>query len=577
MNKRHRFFFYCLVALALAFCVRLIYLQVIQHDFFKAKASNQLKRIIKLYPNRGTILDRNLKPLALTEESYQVYAVPEKIKNKWEFSKAIAPALGKKRKEISDKLYETKSPFIWIARHISKQTKQALNELSLEGLGFIKTHKRTYPNNQLASHILGFVGVDNQGLGGLEYRYDDELKGSPGKIILDGDPSGTQVVSGKKVSIDVDDGQTIVTTIDSNIQFMTEYYLAKAVKKHQAESGQAIIMDIKTGDILSMASVPTFNANMWSESPIENKKIIPVNNAFEPGSIFKIITLASVLEEDIVSIKTTMHVPETYKLYKKTISEAHDRQPGEESTKSVSEIIEQSLNVGTTLLALKLGEERFYKYMREFGFGQKTNIELPGESIGILRQVKDWSGVDIAMMSFGQGIAVTGIQMTAALASIANDGVYVKPRIIKYFTDNNHMTRKAVPIQNNRRIVSTNTAKQIHKAMYNVVERVTATTVKINNYSIAGKTGTAQKANPKTGGYEKGKYIASFVGFFPVEDPKIAMLVAIDSPKKGYYGSTVAGPVFKKCAEFLIDYYNIAPNTLRKSSFSSSKILSYAD
>lgn len=577
MNKRHQFFFLCLLLLAGTFCIRLVYLQVIQHDFFKTKASNQLKRIIKLYPNRGTILDRNLKPLALTRQSYQVYALPEKIQNKWEFSKAISPIINKKRKTISDKLYKTKAPFIWIARHVSKSQMERLKKLNLAGIGFIKTHKRTYPNNELASHILGFVGVDNQGLGGLEYKYDNELKGSPGKVILDGDPSGTQVVSGKKISIDADDGQTIVTTIDSNIQFMTEYYLQKAVKKHEAEGGQAIIMDPKTGDILAMASIPTFNANTWQNTPQENKKIISVNSAFEPGSIFKVITLASVLEEDIVSIKTTMHVPETYKLYDKVIKEAHEREPNEESTKSVSEIIEQSLNVGTTLLALKLGDERFYKYIKEFGFGQKTNIELPGESKGILHPTKKWSGVDIGMISFGQGIAVTGLQMTSAVASIANNGIYVKPRIIKYFTDSNHVTRKAIPIQKKHRIISTNTAKQIHKAMYNVVERGTATNLKIKNYTIAGKTGTAQKANPNTGGYEKGKYISSFIGFFPVENPQFVMLVAIDSPKKGYYGSSVAGPVFKNCARFLIDYYNIAPSTLKEDIFSSTKILSYTD
>ena len=493
MNQRHRIFFFCLIILSIIFCSRLIYLQVIKYDFFKSKATNQLKRIIKLYPNRGAILDRNLKPLALSKESYQVYALPEKIKNKWEFSKAIAPYLNEKRKKISDKLYKTKAPFIWISRHVSKETMQDLKNLDLAGLGFIKTNKRTYPSNELVSHVLGFVGVDNQGLGGLEYRYDQQLKGSAGKIVLDGDPKGSQLVSGKKISIDANDGETIVTTIDSNVQFMTEQYLADAIRKHKAEAGHAIIMDPSTGDIIAMASIPTFNANQWSQTPQEYKKIGAINNVYEPGSIFKIITLASVLEEDIVSIKTTMHVPETYKLYNKTISEAHERDPNEESTKSVSEIIELSLNVGTTLLALKLGPERFYKYLKEFGFGKKTQIELPGESKGILRPVKKWSGVDIGMISFGQGIAVTGIQMTTALATIANNGIYVKPRIIKYFTDSTHSTRKAIPIQQHHRVISTSTSKQIHKAMYNVVERGTATNVKIKHYPIAGKTGTAQK------------------------------------------------------------------------------------
>ena len=562
MNKRHITFFFIIIIISLAIISRLGYLQLYKNEFFKEKSNNQLKRIIKLYPNRGSIFDRNLKPLALTEPSYQIYAIPNDIENKWVLAKKIAPILNKDRKDISDKLYASKAPFLWLKRHASESTMKTLKALNLKGLGFIKTEKRVYPNNQLASHMMGFVGIDNQGLSGIEYRYDKQLKGSSGKIILDGDPRGTQLVSGKKIKIPPNDGQSIITTIDSSIQFIAEKFLEKAVKKHKAEAGQAIIMDPKTGDILAMAIVPTFNPNTWQSSKTSDRRIRPITDVFEPGSIFKIITLASVLEEDIVSSKTTIHVPETYKLFNKVIKEAHARKENESSNKTVSEIIEQSLNVGTTLLAIKLGKERFYKYIKEFGFGEKTYIQLPGESKGLLSPPQKWSGLDIATHSFGQGIATTGLQLTAAMSIIANNGVYIKPRIIKYFQSKDQSTLKGIPIQKKERIISEQTAYEVKKTLFNVVERGTAKNIKIKGYTLAGKTGTAQKAKTNGLGYEKGNYIASFLGFFPVEDPKIVMLVSIDSPQKGYYGSTVAGPVFKECAKFIIDYYNIPPNTL---------------
>ena len=562
MNQRHKLFFFGLLIILLSIIIRLGYLQLYKNEFFKTKSNNQLKRIINLFPNRGSILDRNHKPLALTEPSYQIYAIPNDIKNKWVLAKQIAPFLKQNRKELSDKLYASKAPFLWLERHASETTMNQIKSLNLTGLGFIKTEKRVYPNNQLASHIMGFVGIDNQGLSGLEYRYDTQLKGSSGKIILDGDPRGTQLVSGKKIKIPPNDGQSIITTIDTSIQFIAEKFLAKAINKHEAQAGQVIIMDPKTGDILAMAVVPTFNANTWQTSQASDRRIRPITDVFEPGSIFKIITLASVLEEDIVSSKTTIHVPETYKLFNKTIKEAHARKDNESNNKTVSEIIEQSLNVGTTLLAMKLGKERFYKYIKEFGFGEKTAIQLPGETKGLLKPPKKWSGVDIATLSFGQGIATTGLQLATAMSVIANDGIYIKPRIIKYFQNKDQTTLKGIPITTKERIISEQTAYEVKKTLFNVVERGTAKNIKIKGYTIAGKTGTAQKAKTNGLGYEPGKYIASFLGFFPVEDPKIVILVSIDSPKKGYYGSTVAGPVFKECAKFIIDYYNIPPNTI---------------
>jgi cell division protein FtsI/penicillin-binding protein 2 len=541
------------------FC-RLFYLQVIRHEFFTDKSLSQLKRIIRLYPHRGHIYDRNKKPFALTQLAFSTYAIPEAIENKWVFSKLVAPHIGMERQALSDKLYKSRSPFIWLNRQNSQDEKKALDALELDGVGFIKTEKRVYPQPFLASHVLGFVGIDNQGLGGLEYKFDKRLKGSPGKIVLEGDPRGKKLLSGTKKTIPANNGTHIVTTLDSYIQYISQVYLEEGILKMKAKKGHVIVMDPKNGDILAMASYPQFNGNEWKNSSGSERKNIAIQDIFEPGSVFKVFTLAAVLEEELVSPKTTLYVPETLTLYNRTIKEAHRRDKDDPDTVSVSEIIQKSLNVGTSLLAQKLGEEKFYQYISEFGFGKRTGIELPGEAKGILRPLKRWSGVDIAMISFGQGVAVTSLQLTAAVAAIANDGVYVKPRIVDYFSDHNFETRKAVPIQTKGRIISKRTAGQVKEIMYKVVERGTGGSAKIKGYSIGGKTGTAQKPKENGLGYAKGEYVSSFVGFFPVYDPQYVIYVVVDTPKKSIWGSTTAGPIFRKIAKDIIDYKDILPD-----------------
>lgn len=559
-EKRERLLLICLILIGTSIFIRLFYLQVIKHDFFTEKSLSQLKRIIRLYPNRGNIYDRQKQGLALTQRSYSAYAIPPEIENKWVFAKLTAPLLELDRKELSDTLYQSKAPFLWLNRQISQEQKEKLEALDINGIGFIKTEKRVYPQPLLSSHILGFVGIDNQGLGGLEYKFDEQLKGSPGKIVLEGDPKGKKLLTGTKKTIPANNGNHIVTTIDSYIQYMAQKHLDESVERMQAKKGHVVVMDPKTGDVLALACTPNFNSNLWQQSKTRERKNTTIQDIFEPGSVFKLITLAAVLEEELVSPKTTLYVPETLTLYNRTIKEAHRREKGEPDTVSVSEIIQKSLNVGTSLLAQKLGEENFYNYIERFRFGQKTGIELPGEGRGILRPVDKWSGVDIAMISFGQGIAVTSLQMTAAIAAIANDGVYMQPRIVQYIADHNFETMKATPIKRKGQIISKRTAKQVKDIMFKVVERGTGTSAQIKGYSIGGKTGTAQKAKENGLGYAKGEYISSFIGFFPVYDPQYVIYVVVDTPKKSIWGSVAAAPVFKKIAENIIDYKNILPD-----------------
>jgi cell division protein FtsI/penicillin-binding protein 2 len=536
---------------------RLGYLQIVQHDFFTEKSRSQLKRIINIFPNRGHIYDRDMQPLALTKKSFSVFAVPPEIENNWVFAKRVAPYLGMTRKELSDKLYATKSPFLWLKRQVEPDVVEALKELNIKGVGFIPTQQRVYPHRELFSHILGFVGVDNQGLGGLEYKYDTHFKGSPGKIILERDPRGFQLISGRRETIPPQDGGHIVTTLDPYIQYFAQKYLEWGVHYNEAEKGQVIVMDPQSGDVLAMASYPEFDPNKWTDVSSSIRKNTAIVDVYEPGSIFKVLTIAAALEERVATPGTVITVPETLRVYDRTISEAHDREEGETDQKTVAEILQYSLNVGTSLVAQQLGEERFYSYIKRFGFGQRTGIELPGESRGLSRPLSRWSKVDIAMISFGQGIAVTSLQMAAAVSAIVNDGIYMKPRIVQYASDHDFNTRQGVPKLTRKRVISKETSEQMREIMKGVVEFGTATPVRIKGMTVGGKTGTAQKAKENGRGYESGKYIASFVGFFPVEKPEYLILVSIDSPKKSIWGSTVAGPVFRKIAEDIIDVKNM--------------------
>ncbi|MFC1752473.1 peptidoglycan D,D-transpeptidase FtsI family protein [Thermoproteota archaeon] len=543
-----------LYAVVFVLLSRLFYLQIYNHEFFKSKSEDQLKRIIRLYPHRGNIYDRNMVPMALTEPCYSAYAMPAQIEGKWAFSAQFARLTNGSKRSVYKKI-NNKYPFVWLKRKLTSFEYRALKELSLKGLDFIKEEKRVFPHQNLASSILGFVGIDNQGLGGLEYQFDHYLRGNEGKIILEGDPRGKRLVTGVRKTVEsVYNGGNIVTTIDNYLQYIAERELKKGIIKQEASGGQVVIMNPQNGDILALVDYPYFNPNNWSAYPYSNLRNSCVTDVFEPGSVLKIITVSAVLEEGLFEPETVLKVPEKLVIAGCTIKEAHKRDPNDTDRKSVADIIIESLNVGSTLLAEQLGAERLYKYYKDFGFGQVTNIDLPGESCGLLRPLSQWSGVDYAMLSFGQGIAATPLQIACAIGAIANKGLRVQPRIIRQMTDYQSTTLRAVPFKSQGRVVSRKTAEKVIKIMVDVVEKGTAEGVKVPGLAIAGKTGTAQKPRKDGRGYEKDKYIASFVGFFPADNPKYLILVMVDSPQKKIYGSSVAGPVFKGITDAVIHY-----------------------
>lgn len=537
---------------------RAFYLQIYRYDFYKTKSAQQLNRIFTLFPNRGIIYDRNLEPIALTKMTYSAYAIPSQIENKRAFAKEVTHHLGGSWSQLEARI-TTNSPFVWIKRKLDMHDYHALTQLNLKGLDFVKERKREYPKGELASQVMGFVGIDNQGLAGLEYYHDSFLKGSPGKLILEGDPRGVRLVSGKKVTYPPDDGGNIITTLDEQIQYSAQKHLAKSVQFNEAISGQVIVMNPKTGEVLAMACYPSFDPNTLPTSNLNTRRNSIVTDFFEPGSVFKIITLAAVLEEDIYEPDSIIKVPESIMVNGHRVKEAHERDEEESDEKTLTEILSHSLNVGTTILAKELGEERFYKYIRSFGFGKRTDIELPAESPGLLRAPKYWSGVDISMFSFGQGVAVTPLQMATAAAVIANGGELIKPRIIKSLDYHDGRSFRTNPRVSYGKVISKKTSQEITDMLVETVNHGTGQTVKIPGYDIAGKTGTAQKAKKDGRGYEKGEYMASFIGYFPAYNPEYLIFVVVESPKKSIYGSTVAGPVFKHIAEDIIRYRSIPP------------------
>lgn len=555
--------------------IRLFYLQVIKHEFYVEKQESQVKKIIKITSHRGVIYDRNGRPLALGEDAYSIYAQPPKIDDKVAFARTVGPKLGLPWREVY-RMININYPFVWLARKASPEVANALSDFVHPGMNFIEEEKRVYPSQTLAADVLGFVGTDG-GLGGLEFQYNDFLTGSSGRIVIEGDPLGRRIVGGKldvrgrpsgfKVGVQrfeptSFDGGHVHTTIDETLQYVAERELAKTIEKYEAKSGQVLVMDPHNGDILVMADYPTFNPNAYWEADIPVLKNSAVVDVYEPGSIFKLITLAAVLEEEIFTTADVLEVPETLKLANRVIKEAHRREPDDPDEYTVQEIIERSLNVGTTMMAQELGKERFYKYMKSFGFGTPTGIELPGETAGILRPPEQWSGVDIGMSSFGQGIGVTPLQMVAAVAAIANGGELVKPRVVKYLTDAEGVSVKAVPRRVVRRVISKNTAAAVSSVMQGVVDHGTGVIVRQRGYRIGGKTGTAQVAGPGGAGYLPGEYVASFVGIVTVDDPQYVILVSVHSPKKSIWGSSVAGPVFRELARIIIDQRNVFPMEL---------------
>ena len=573
-QRRLRILLAAIFGLFFIIFLKLIYLQVIKHQFFLKKSTAQISRKIKIQSHRGLIYDRHNVLLGMNVSRYSIYAVPPKITTPVKTAQRLSVLLDINPSILSSQL-KSQYPFIWVKRKLSLKEKNRVMALNLEGVYFLPEEKRVYPNRELLSDVLGFMGTDG-GLAGLEYYFNKHLSGSSGMIYMEGDPYGVRLLSGAKEVKGVPkgfkqahrlfepnsfDGSHLYLTIDQTLQHMAEYYLEKSIVENEAKSGQVVVMAVPSGEILAMADYPFYDPNQFYDYSDERRKNSVVVDIFEPGSVLKAVTYAAVLEEGIVTPGTVMMIPETLAVGSEVISEAHERDEEDTGERRAEDVLVESLNVGTTLLAQELGDIKLYKYLNAFGFGQRTEISLPGESAGLLRDPKDWSSSDIAMISFGQGVGVTSLQLAVMMGVICNDGVLVRPQIIRYLSDFEGVTLKKKKPKKSYRVISEKTAALVREALVNVVERGTATIVKIPGYQVGGKTGTAQVAGAGGVGYLEDEYVSSFVGFLTQENPSYVITVSIHSPKKRYYGSSVAGPVFKGISEFIIRKEMLLPSS----------------
>ncbi len=534
----------------LAICVRLVWLQVVDYGDFAQRAARQQQRSIDVAPVRGNIYDRNGNELAMTVNVDSVFAVPAEIPDIHGASLILGRVLHGDPQEIENHMRASRA-FAWVARKVDAASGARVRALNLKGIYFQKESKRFYPKRELAAQVLGYVGLDDEGLGGVEREFDSRLTGKPGKMLISMDAKRRWF---GRVEKNPDPGENVVLTLDENIQYIAERELARAIAETHAATGTIIVENPRTGEILALANRPGFNPNAFNTADPNSRKNRAVTDIYEPGSTFKIVTLAAALEEKLTSPQEVVDCQRgSIDVNGRLI---HDHKAYGPLT--VTQVLENSSDVGAIKLALRLGDERFDRYIRAFGFGSQTGIELPGETRGLTKPASRWSKVSIGAISMGQEIGVSPLQLISMASTIANDGVFVPPRIVAGITPPRSTPQLiAFHPAAGRRVISTMTAAEMKRMMEGVVLHGTGVRAILDGYSSAGKTGTAQKTDPATGRYSRSHYIASFTGFAPVNNPAVSVLVVLDSPVGPHEGGEVAAPVFSRVTQQVLGYLNV--------------------
>lgn len=528
------------------FSIKLVLIQIFKSNHLRKIAEKQHNLFLELEPERGIIFDRHMRPLSTNLPAQSLYAVPSKIKNKNDLAEKLSRITGQSKGFFLERLIRKKA-FIWLVRKLSGREYEEIKKINLDGLGFRRETKRYYPNAELASQIIGFAGLDNVGLEGIELYYDKYLKGKLGWCMLLRDAKQRGIMLEEEL-VPSKDGYDIVLTIDETIQFIAERALDESFKKHNAKGASIIVMDPKTGEILALANRPTFDLNNFDNSIAESRRNRAICDFYEPGSVFKIVTASAALEENKVQETDKFFCENgSYKVGNHIL---HDYRP--HGTLTFKEVMVQSSNIGVTKVAQILGPELVYKYARLFGFGSLTGIDLPGEVVGQNKSPEKWSKTSIGAVPIGQEVCVTAIQLVTAMSAIANDGIQMHPFVIKRMQDKKGETIKEFLPQEARRVISEKTASRMKDILVAVVAEGTGRGAQVLGYRAAGKTGTAQKV--ENGIYSHSKFMATFLGFVPVEDPKLAIVVSFDEPHPAYLGGTVSAPVFKKVAEDTLKY-----------------------
>jgi len=535
--------------------IKALDLQVLNRGQALKQGRRQHQTSLTLLPKRGNILDSKRNELAINVDAYSIYMRPGEVENTKEFAKKVSKLLKISRKRITERLNSGK-PFYWLKRLADAKTAKKIEETHLKGLGVIRESKRTYPNDHLAGQVIGFTDIDSKGIEGLEYEYENTLSGSPAMITIKKDGRGREIIDVEDPILEGSRGRDIELTLDSHIQYIVETELKAGVEKAKAQRGMAVMTNTETGAILAMASYPFNNPNAVGKHDERTQRNLPVWYAFEPGSTMKVFLIAAALEEKKVTPSSSFHcLNGRRKIGKKVI---RDLEP--HGVLSVGEILKVSSNIGASLIAEELGKELYYDYLRRFGFGAKTGIDLPGESNGRVANYKLWGPMDLATQAFGQGMSVTALQMARALSAIANGGYMTKPYIVQKITGSLPSDYKEVKPRVVRRVISYDVAKKVTAMMEGVVSPDgTGKRAVIPGYRIAGKTGTAQMPDVENGGYYSDRHVSSFIGFAPADDPKFTLVVVLENPRTNPYGGVVAAPIFKSITEKVLFYMGVPP------------------
>ncbi len=563
--SRKRFLFIHL-AVALVFpiiSVQVIRLAVQNHAFLTQFANRQQNLVIEMPPERGAILDRNFKEFASNLKVPSIYASPRFMtqKERSKLTGQVMQTLGLSRKFVLERLGRNKA-FVWLKRRVTMKEADQIRAIKSPNLGITYETQRFYPHSEMLAHVLGFCNIDNKGVEGLELLHQEKLQGRMGFRYTKRDAMGREMVALEKKLVPAVNGHTLILSIDQHIQYLTEKALDDAFRKYRAAGGVAIVMDPKTGAIFAMASRPSFDPNRVSASGEANRRNRAITDIFEPGSVFKIITAAAALNEGKVTLQDKFNC-ENGQWRPRPSRVIHDVHPYGALT--FPEVLINSSNIGTVKIAMRLGERTLYDYVRRFGFGEKTGIDFPGEVSGILRPVEQWSKFSITSIPFGQEVAATGIQMLRAISVLANGGYLVRPYLLEEVRDQNGVAFFKHEPAFSEPVIKPETARMMAEILERVVTDGTGKNAAINGIRVAGKTGTSQKLNPG-GGYSHSSFIGSFIGYAPVEDPMLAMIVSLDNPRPYYYGGTVAAPVFREVIEGSLVYLGYVPEERRPRS-----------
>jgi cell division protein FtsI (penicillin-binding protein 3) len=532
-------------------CVRLIYLQIFRYGAFEQRAQHQQQRTEEVSPRRGIIYDRQGRELAMSINVDSVFAVPAEMPKPASTISLIARITKQDPRELLAKCEAAKT-FCWLARKPDPDISARIRSLNLRGVYFQKESKRYYPKNELAAQVLGYVGMDDAGLSGIEREYEDQLHGRPGKMLISVDARRKYFGSVEKQP---EPGQNIVLTIDDKIQYIAERELETAMEQSHAISGTVVVENPHTGEILALANRPTFNPNLSKEITPQKLKNHAVSDVYEPGSTFKLVTIAAAVDQGLVRPNDVIDC----QMGAIVVNGMRIRDDHRWGDLTVADILAHSSEVGAIKIGLRLGEDRFYRYIHQFGFGEQTGIELPGETRGLSKPVSRWSKVSIAAISTGQEVGITPLQLVGLASTMANDGVYVAPRIVAATTQPQSSPQQIVfHPANGRRVLTPQTAAEMRQMMQGVVLRGTGKKALLEGYSAGGKTGTAQKFDFAKHAYSHTKYWASFAGFAPINNPAITVVVVLDSPEGRTTlereGGWVAAPVFHRVAQQVLEY-----------------------